>query len=169
VWPHRWSDTKLEGKRFIENALVPVDMVGTDTTHLGSAAFKKYGRDFDPIKVGVDTSGASGKFLYDTTLLGNSNAGHSFQDGPWEKGVIGRLLSDEERWDLIEYLKSIPTEGAQVTPFGGPKTRLRRGRIRRSSTSSKARVTAGIDANGDQAAEAASSPIPLVDVGGAGV
>jgi mono/diheme cytochrome c family protein len=229
VWPHRWSDTKLEGKRFIENALVPVVMVGTDTTHLGSAAFEKtlsdmtgaigpyldppltgaalapwpminqmaqrqitkkilarlglspyeiedargfrvstekppvqpvykagprdgvwatgpflhngsvpnlyemlvpagqrsktfyYGRDFDPTKVGVDTSGASGKFLYDTTLLGNSNAGHSFQDGPWEKGVIGRLLSDEERWDLIEYLKSIPTEDAQVTPFGGPK------------------------------------------------
>jgi hypothetical protein len=80
-----------------------------------------YGRDFDPTKVGVDTSGASGKFLYDTTLLGNSNAGHSFRDGPWEKGVIGRLLSDEERWDLIEYLKSIPTEDAQVTPFGGPK------------------------------------------------
>ena len=40
------------------------------------------GREFDPVKVGLDTSGASGKFLLDTTLLGNSNAGHSFEDGP---------------------------------------------------------------------------------------
>ena len=39
------------------------------------------GREFDPVKVGLDTSGASGKFLMDTELLGNSNAGHSFEDG----------------------------------------------------------------------------------------
>jgi hypothetical protein len=79
------------------------------------------GRDFDPVKLGVDTSGDSGKFLYDTTLLGNSNAGHSFQDGPRGNGVIGRLLTDDQRWELIEYLKSIPTEEGQVTPYGGPK------------------------------------------------
>jgi hypothetical protein len=229
VWPHRWSDVKLEGKRFIENALVPVDVIGTDKTHFGSAPFDKtpshltgaigayldapqtgaavsfypaiarsiqrginnkilgqigltdaeiedargfrspdekapvqpvykagprdgawatppflhngsvpslyelllpaaqrsktffLGRDFDPVKLGVDTSGDSGKFLYDTTLLGNSNAGHSFQDGPRGNGVIGRLLTDDQRWELIEYLKSIPTEEGQVTPYGGPK------------------------------------------------
>ena len=40
------------------------------------------GRDFDPVKVGVDTSGNSGTFLMDTSLLGNSNAGHSFENGP---------------------------------------------------------------------------------------
>ena len=50
------------------------------------------GREFDPVKVGLDTSGASGKFLVDTTLLGNSNAGHSFEDGPRGNGVIGPLL-----------------------------------------------------------------------------
>ncbi len=79
------------------------------------------GRDFDPVKVGVDTSGESGKSLFDTALIGNSNAGHSFQDGPRSKGVIGRALTEEERWALVEYLKSIPTEEAQVTPYGGPK------------------------------------------------
>jgi hypothetical protein len=228
TWPHRWSAPKLRGKRFIENALVPLDVVGTDPMQFNAPQFESYpkslsgatapyldspykgaalapfgaifgtvktntvnkalaklgltadelegatgyvtpnekgpvepvykagprdgvwatppflhngsvpslyelllparersksfflGRDFDPVKVGVDTSGASGKFLFDTSLVGNSNAGHSFEAGPWVNGVIGRLLTDDERWALIEYLKSIPTEDAQVTPYGGP-------------------------------------------------
>jgi hypothetical protein len=79
------------------------------------------GREFDPVKVGVDTSGAPGKFLFDTGLVGNSNAGHSFENGPSGKGVIGRLLTEDERWALIEYMKSIPVQPQQITPFGGPK------------------------------------------------
>ncbi len=78
------------------------------------------GREFDPVKVGLDTSGASGKFLYDTTQRGNSNAGHSFENGPRGKGVIGPLLTEQQRWALVEYLKSIPEEAGRVTPFGGP-------------------------------------------------
>jgi hypothetical protein len=79
------------------------------------------GREFDPVKIGLDTSGNSGTFLLDTSKLGNSNAGHSFENGPLGNGVVGRLLTDEERWALIEYLKSIPEEAGRVTPFGGPK------------------------------------------------
>lgn len=79
------------------------------------------GREFDPIKVGLDTSGASGMFLLDTTLPGNSNAGHSFQDGPRGNGIIGPLLTEEQRWALVEYLKSIPEDAGRVTPFGGPQ------------------------------------------------
>ena len=228
VWPHRWSEPKLQGKRFIENAMVPHDVVGTDALQFNTPQFdpkpsyltgqvteylppkskgaawapeqvvmkviqdrtiqtaiKKLGwskeqeenargfrdpreprpeqpvykagprdgiwaippylhngsvpslydlltpakdrpkefligREFDPVKVGVDTTGNSGKFLLNTALVGNSNAGHSFENTPGGKGVIGRLLSDEERWALIEYLKSIPSEPAQVTPYGGP-------------------------------------------------
>jgi hypothetical protein len=78
------------------------------------------GRDFDPVKVGIDTSGKSGGFLLDTSLVGNSNHGHSFQDGPRGNGVIGPLLTDEQRWALVEYLKSIPEQPGRVTPFGGP-------------------------------------------------
>jgi hypothetical protein len=78
------------------------------------------GRDFDPVKVGIDTSGNSGKFLLDTSLLGNSNAGHSFEDSPRGNGVIGPLLTDEQRWALVEYLKSIPEDAGRITPFGGP-------------------------------------------------
>lgn len=78
------------------------------------------GGDFDPVKVGLDTTATSGTFLMDTTLLGNSNAGHSFQDGPRGNGVIGPLLTDDQRWALVEYLKSIPEQPGRVTPFGGP-------------------------------------------------
>jgi hypothetical protein len=79
------------------------------------------GRDFDPVKVGVDTSGKSGTYLVDTTLIGSSNRGHSFENAPLGNGVIGPLLTEEERWALVEYLKSIPEEAGQVTPFGGPQ------------------------------------------------
>jgi len=81
------------------------------------------GREFDPVKVGVDTSGTSGRFLLDTALLGNSNAGHSFENGPRGDGVIGPLLTDEERWALVEYLKSIPETPGRITPFGGPSAK----------------------------------------------
>jgi hypothetical protein len=77
------------------------------------------GGDFDPVKVGLDTTATSGAFLMDTTLLGNSNAGHSFEAGPRGNGVIGPLLTEEQRWALVEYLKSIPDKPGRVTPFGG--------------------------------------------------
>ena len=192
TWPHRWSEPKKQGKRFIENAIVPVTLVGTDPVQLGRPQFQFLpltkagpmsghldapytgaaiapppavfgaiqhgiyeraidklglsdeelisahgyrafypesvepppsvvaykanpaegmwssppflhngsvpnlyellvpaaersklffiGQDFDPVKVGVDTSGNSGKFLFDTALAGNSNAGHSFEN-----------------------------------------------------------------------------------------
>ena len=70
------------------------------------------GREFDPIKVGLDTTCGPGTFVMDTTLLGNSNAGHSFQNGPRGNGIIGPLLTDDQRWALIEYLKSMPEEPA---------------------------------------------------------
>ncbi len=78
------------------------------------------GREFDPIKVGLDTTGKSGKFMHDVSLPGNSNAGHSFEDGPLGNGIIGPLLTEEQRWALVEYLKSIPGEAGRITPFGGP-------------------------------------------------
>jgi hypothetical protein len=228
TYPHRWSVPKVDGKRFIENALVPEVYVGTDPQQFKSPAFNRQpeyltgamasrvappfkdgalapsisvlsaardgvmgratkaagltsaelvdahgyrhdwetppsqasfkagprdgvwatppflhngsvpslydlltpakerprkflvGRDFDPVKVGVDTTGQSGSFEFDTTRIGNSNAGHSFENGPRGAGVIGRLLAEEERWAIVEYLKSIPTEAGQVTPYGGP-------------------------------------------------
>ena len=78
------------------------------------------GGDFDPVRVGLDTKATSGTFLMDTTLLGNSNAGHSFENSPRGNGVVGPLLTEDDRWALVEYLKSIPEQPGRVTPFGGP-------------------------------------------------
>jgi len=56
-------------------------------------------REFDPKKVGFRTeaSGGSG-FFFDTTLPSNSNAGHEYDT---------RTLTEEQRWELVEYLKSL--------------------------------------------------------------
>jgi len=64
--------------------------------------------EFDPRHVGfVPEKKNSTDFKFDTSLPGNSNAGHEFRDGKIQNGVIGPALSEEERFDLIEYLKTI--------------------------------------------------------------
>ena len=62
---------------------------------------------FDPVKLGRDTAELKGGYLFDTSLPGNSNKGHEFTDGPKGNGVIGPKLSLDDRWALVEYLKSI--------------------------------------------------------------
>lgn len=53
-------------------------------------------REFDPREVGHRSDRAAGGFRFDTTLPGNGNGGHAY----------GTALTDAERWDLVEYLKS---------------------------------------------------------------
>ena len=58
-------------------------------------------RELDPVMVGFKTEQSEGASLLDTSLAGNSNAGH---DGP----AYGTdKLTDEERWQLLEYLKTL--------------------------------------------------------------
>ena len=78
-------------------------------------------RDFDPQQVGFHVearekqSCTKGETLFSTVdssgtpIPGNSNLGHSLEGtpGPGKPGVIGRLLSEDERSDLIEYLKTL--------------------------------------------------------------
>ena len=64
-------------------------------------------RLFNPKEVGYSTDCVSGSFELDTAIPGNRNGGHEFKDGPLGDGIVGRALSDEERWDLIEYMKSL--------------------------------------------------------------
>jgi hypothetical protein len=78
-------------------------------------------RDYDPRQVGYRVepgekpSCASGESLFQAfdahgkAIHGNSVMGHSLEGtpGPDKPGVIGRKLTDEERWDLIEYLKTL--------------------------------------------------------------
>lgn len=90
---------------------VPGDPAGTkyrpSTFTLGS-------REFDPVKVGfmpTKMKGASDAdpcpivkppaitcFVFRTDKIGNFNAGHEY---------FTRTLTDEQRWDLVEYLKSL--------------------------------------------------------------
>jgi mono/diheme cytochrome c family protein len=53
-------------------------------------------RELDPRKVGYVSDGDV-PFVVDTSVTGNGNGGHEY----------GTALSDEERWALVEYLKSL--------------------------------------------------------------
>ena len=54
-------------------------------------------REFDPANVGVAVDAREHASEFDTTLTGNSNAGHSY----------GTALGDADKRDLLEYLKSL--------------------------------------------------------------
>jgi cytochrome c5 len=78
-------------------------------------------RDFDPEQVGYrvvageQPSCKTGESLFSTTdddgkpIHGNSVLGHSLEGtpGPGKPGVIGRTLTEAERFDLLEYLKTL--------------------------------------------------------------
>jgi len=78
-------------------------------------------RDFDPQQVGFRVNADEtakckiGETLFAATnsdgsaIPGNSVRGHSLDGTPGldKPGVIGRLLTEEERYDLIEYLKTL--------------------------------------------------------------
>lgn len=54
-------------------------------------------RELDVIKLGYVYTEAPNTTFFDTRLKGNSNAGHEY----------GANLSEEERWALVEYVKSL--------------------------------------------------------------
>jgi hypothetical protein len=64
-------------------------------------------REYDPINLGYRTEKIPGAFEVDTSLKGNLNTVHEFDDSPKTQGVIGRRLSHDERRALVEYLKTL--------------------------------------------------------------
>ena len=62
--------------------------------------------EYDPEKLGLSQASAPGTVTFDTTAVGNSNAGHWFTDDQTRSGRIGRRLTDDERYAVIEYLKA---------------------------------------------------------------
>ena len=55
-------------------------------------------REFDPVHVGyVNQQNSQRPFQFDTTKPGNSNLGHEY----------GMNLSEDQKLDLIEFLKSL--------------------------------------------------------------
>jgi mono/diheme cytochrome c family protein len=71
---------------------------------------------FDPVNVGLVVrkgerrDGAyddQGYFILDTSTPGNRNTGHEFAGNKNVDGVIGRALSRDERYAIIEFLKTL--------------------------------------------------------------
>jgi hypothetical protein len=56
-------------------------------------------REFDPVNVGFTTDNQDNTFEFDASLPGNSNAGHDTYGTD--------SLTDEQRWQLVEYLKTL--------------------------------------------------------------
>ena len=59
-----------------------------------SKNFKRGAREYDPVAMGYWNDGA---YVFDTSASGNSNSGHNY----------GTKLSNDEKRDLIEYLKTL--------------------------------------------------------------
>ena len=71
-------------------------------------------REYDPKNIGYVLKEVEkgedcdkGETKIDTSIKGNSNKGHAFEDGPRGDGVIGPEFTDLERRQLVEYLKSL--------------------------------------------------------------
>jgi hypothetical protein len=59
--------------------------------------------EFDPVNMGFNTKQTENAFQFDTSLPGNANTGHEYGAGYDGKPV----LTEEQRWALIEYLKTL--------------------------------------------------------------
>ncbi len=59
--------------------------------------------EFDPVNVGYVNRPEPGAFLFDTSLPGNSNAGHEYGTG--YDGLPP--LTEDEIWALVEYMKTL--------------------------------------------------------------
>ncbi len=59
--------------------------------------------ELDAKHVGFDTLASEDAFLFDTSIAGNSNAGHEYGTG--EYGLPA--LTEDERWALVEYMKTL--------------------------------------------------------------
>jgi mono/diheme cytochrome c family protein len=100
---------------FLHNGSVPSLYEMLLPAYQRSKKFYLKGANFDPRAVGLYADGSEkGAFLFDTTVPGNSNAGHEFRRGFRQEntlggmpmfGAIGPEMTDEDRWAIIEYLK----------------------------------------------------------------
>jgi hypothetical protein len=75
-----------------------------------SSSFYIGNTEFEPDKLGFESGWFDRGFKFKVSDAGNSNAGHEFsakQGDPAKPGVIGPLLSEDDRRAIIEYMKVI--------------------------------------------------------------
>ena len=70
------------------------------------AKFTFGSREYDPVKLGYTEDAGPDTLVLDTSIPGNSNAGHWWTDDKSRPGRIGPRLSDDEKYAIIEYLKA---------------------------------------------------------------
>ena len=93
----------------IYDLLLPVKREGDPADGLYRPnEFKVGSREFDPIKIGLRTEGYEG-FTFKADKRGDYNSGHEYgtAHAPAINGVKLEPLTDEERWDLVEYIKTL--------------------------------------------------------------
>lgn len=103
---------------FLHNGSIPTVYQMLVPAARRDARFHLGGREYDPVHLGFSTAAVEGAFLLDTSIPGNHNTGHEFSasrekwtsivaSGVYPLGVIGPELTDDERWALVEYLKTL--------------------------------------------------------------
>ncbi|BFU90801.1 MAG: hypothetical protein NTAFB01_19880 [Nitrospira sp.] len=92
---------------FLHNGSVPTMYALLSPVEERPMTFCLGDREYDPTHMGYRTQCSEGTFRLDTSIPGNLNSGHEFRNEPTGNGVIGRALSHQERFDLIEFLKSL--------------------------------------------------------------
>lgn len=93
----------------IYDLLLPVKREGDPEDGLyRPMVFEVGSREFDPIKVGLRTQGYDG-FTFKADKRGDFNSGHEYGTvhAPAVKGEKPEPLTDAERWDLVEYIKTL--------------------------------------------------------------
>jgi hypothetical protein len=110
--PHAYKVRPLNGiwatPPYLHNGSVPTIYALLSPVSERPKTFYLGNREYDPANVGYKTDAFPGGFLLDTSIRGNSNSGHEFNNAPPNtKGVIGRLLTPDERRAIIEFLKTL--------------------------------------------------------------
>ena len=104
---------------FLHNGSVPTIYDLLSPLRARPKTFYVGNREYDPKKLGYITRKTEGSFLFDTSIPGNRNTGHLFTDVE-TPGRIGNLLSENERYDLIEYLKVMGNPDFDTALGGDP-------------------------------------------------
>ena len=89
---------------FLHNGSVPTIYHMLSPLRERPKTFYVGNREYDPEKLGYVGKRGPGNFKHDTTIKGNQNIGHLFTDLQ-VPGRIGYLLSEAQKFALIEYLK----------------------------------------------------------------
>src|SRR5580658_6493273 len=92
---------------YLHNASVPTIYALLSPAKERPAKFYIGAREYDPVNLGYQYQELAGGFEFDTTILGNHNTGHEFDDAPLGGGIIGRKLTPDERRALVEFLKTL--------------------------------------------------------------